>query len=163
MLRTNTTTGLLPSILDRLLDDEPEVTQETIPDRFQNLHQLKHAVTRDLEALFNTRQELLDAPPEELREVQGSLLTYGLPDFTACSLLNPDDRILIQHALEQAIVTFEPRLARVHVTVDNPNPHDQALRFHIEAFLHVEPAPELVTFDAMLQLNTQEYRVQGQK
>ena len=39
--------------------------------------------------------------------------------------------------------------------------NDRALRFRIEALLRVEPAPEPVTFDAVLQLNTQKYVVQG--
>jgi type VI secretion system protein ImpF len=36
------------------------------------------------------------------------------------------------------------------------------LRFRIDALLRVDPAPEPVTFDAVLQLNTQQYLVKGQ-
>ena len=78
-----------PSILDRLLDDEPEVTREPLHQHFQGVRQLKRAVTRDLEALLNTRQEQLTALPVACSEVQRSLLTYGLPDFTALSLPQP--------------------------------------------------------------------------
>ena len=79
---------IVPSILDRLLDDEPEVSREPLPNRFQNLSQLKKAVARDLEALLNTRQEILEELPPEFTEVSRSLITYGLPDFSSLSLLN---------------------------------------------------------------------------
>jgi predicted component of type VI protein secretion system len=36
------------------------------------------------------------------------------------------------------------------------------VRFRIDAFLRVEPTREAVSFDAVLQLNTQEYRVRGE-
>ena len=55
----------VPSILDRLLDDEPQELWEPLPNRFQNLSQLKKAVARDLEALLNTRQEILEELPSE--------------------------------------------------------------------------------------------------
>jgi type VI secretion system protein ImpF len=153
---------IVPSILDRLLDDEPEVSRESLPNRFQNLSQLKKAVARDLEALLNTRQEILEEVPSEFIEVSRSLVTYGLPDFSSFSVLNVNDRNRIRRALEQAIATFEPRFERVRVNLEPPREQDRTLRFRIEAMLRVEPAPEPVTFDAVLRLNTQEYVVQGQ-
>jgi type VI secretion system protein ImpF len=153
---------IVPSILDRLMDDEPEVSREPLPNRFQNLSQLKKAVARDLEALLNTRQEMLEEVPSEFIEVSRSLVTYGLPDFSSYSVLNMNDRNRIRRALEQAIATFEPRFERVRVTLEPPREPDRTLRFRIEAMLRVEPAPEPITFDAVLRLNTQEYVVQGQ-
>ncbi len=161
MQRVDQGASLLPSVLDRLLDDALDVEHEPLPDRFQNLRQVKRAVTRDLEALLNTRREVWAELPPEFTELRRSLVTYGLPDFTAFSLLNPHDRNRIRRAVEQAIATFEPRLSRVRVTLEAPRQHEPTLRFHIEALLRVEPAPEPVTFDAMLQLHTQEYVVRG--
>jgi type VI secretion system protein ImpF len=153
---------IVPSILDRLMDDAPEVSRESLPNRFQNLSQLKKAVARDLEALLNTRQEILEEVPPEFIEVSRSLVTYGLPDFSSFSVLSMNDRNRIRRALEQAIATFEPRFERVRVNLELPREQDRTLRFRIEALLRVEPAPEPVTFDAVLRLNTQEYVVQGQ-
>lgn len=150
-----------PSILDRLLDDEPDATREPLHQRLQGVRQLKRAVTRDLEALLNTRQEQLTPLPGAGSEVQRSLLTYGLPDFTAWSLLSPIDRQRIRRALEQAIATSEPRLTRVQVTLEPPREYERVVRFHIEALLRVEPAPAPVSFDAVLQLHTLEYVVRG--
>jgi type VI secretion system protein ImpF len=148
-------------VLDRLLDDEPGVAREPLSSRLQDLRRVKQAVIRDLEALLNTRQEALDELSPEFTEARRSLLTYGLPDFTTFTLLSLTDRNRIRRVLEQAIATFEPRLDRVRVTLDPPRPYEQLLRFRIEAWLRVEPAPEPVAFDAMLQLSTQEYTVQG--
>jgi type VI secretion system protein ImpF len=135
---------------------------EPLHDRFQNLREFKKAVARDLEALLNTRQETLEELPTEFTEVSRSLLAYGLPDFTSLSPSNFNDRSRIQWALEQAITTFEPRLDRVRVILAPLRPHDQTVRFCVEALLQVEPAPEPVTFDAMLHIHTQEYVVRGE-
>lgn len=159
--RVDNEISLLPSVLDRLLDDEPGARREPLPRRAQNLRQLKKAVTRDLEALLNTRQEMLRELPAEFTALSRSILTYGLPDFTAFGLLNTHDRNRIRRVLEQAVATYEPRLARVRVTLEPPREYDRSMRFRIEALLRVEPAPEPVTFDAMLQLSTHEYTVQG--
>ena len=51
------------SILDRLLDYEPEVSQEAFGSRSRNLRQLKQAVRRDLEWLLNTREYIGEIPP----------------------------------------------------------------------------------------------------
>jgi type VI secretion system protein ImpF len=154
--------NILASVLDRLLDDHPAVTSEPVVSRAQSLRALKRAVSRDLEALLNSRRELLDDPPEELVEISRSIVTYGLPDFTSFNLAATDDRSRLRRCLEDAVTTFEPRLRRVRVTLESPRPHERALRFRIEALLRTDPAPEPVTFDMVLQLHTQEYIIQRQ-
>ena len=149
---------ILPSVLDRLLDG----TSEAAPaNQYYGVRDLKRVVGRDLEALLNTRQETLDQLPSGFTETSRSILTYGLPDFSALTLGSQDDRNHVRHTLERAITTFEPRLDRVRVILDDPRPFDRGLHFRIEAVLRLDPAPEAVTFDAVLQLTTQEYRIQG--
>lgn len=75
MPRVDNELSILPSVLDRLLDDEPGTSREPIPNRFQNLRELKKAVTRDLEDLLNTRQERLEELPSEFAEVSRSLVS----------------------------------------------------------------------------------------
>lgn len=148
------------SVLDRLLDREPDVTREPIPNRSQSLRQMKEAVKRDIEALLNTRQQSEELPPD-FKEVLRSLWTYGLPDFTMANLSNARDQNGLRRALENAIRTFEPRLEGVSVTLEPMREHERALRFRIDARLRVEPAPEPVTFDTVLQLHSGEYLVKG--
>ncbi len=125
------------------------------------IRELKRAVARDLEALLNTRREALEELPESLEEVRRSLVTYGLPDFTAASLQSLRDVTRIRRALEDTIAAFEPRLDRVRITVEDSEGTERAMRFRIEGWLRLEPNPEPVSFDTMLQLTTREYTVQG--
>lgn len=161
MARIDSDVNIVPSILDRLLDDEPEVSTEPASTRIKNLRSLERSVARDLEALLNSRQETLQELPSEFKEVSRSLLTYGLPDFTSFSLLTQEDRLRIRRSVEDAINRFEPRLLRVRVALEAPREHDRGLRFRIDAFLRVDPSPEPVTFDAVLQMNTQQYVIHG--
>ena len=163
MARIDSDVNIVPSILDRLLDDELEISTEPASSRIKNLRSLERSVARDLEALLNSRQETLQELPTEFKEVNRSLLTYGLPDFTSFSLLTQDDRLRIRRSVEDAINRFEPRLLRVRVNLEAPREHDRGLRFRIDAFLRVDPSPEPVTFDAVLQMNTQQYVIQREQ
>ena len=85
----------------------------------------------------------------------------GPSSRTAASLLSLRDRSYIRRALEDAIAAFEPRLDRVRITVDDPQSNERVLRFRVEGWLRIEPVPEPVAFDTVLQLTTREYVVQG--
>jgi type VI secretion system protein ImpF len=147
----------VPSLLDRLIDDSPELLGNGLED----LRGAERTVVRDLENLLNTRREALRDPPQEFTELNKSLLVYGLPDVTAYNLLDPNDRNRLRRTLEAAISIFEPRLQRVRVSMTPPGQNDGALHFRIEALLRVEPAPEPVAFDTVLQLDTQKYSVRS--
>lgn len=126
-----------------------------------SIRQMKDHVGRDLGALLNARRELLTELPEEYKELKGTILEYGLPDFTAFSLRSVSDQKRIRRGVESAIAAFEPRLKSVHVSLDAPKQFEQILRFRIEALLWVDPTPEPVTFDAMLHMTTCEYSVRS--
>jgi len=160
MTKVDNDVNIVPSLLDRLLDDDPQVSKEPVTSRIQDLRAYEGAVARDLEALLNSRHETLEELPSEFVEVNRSLVTYGLPDLTSLSLLSQDDRNRIRRAVEQAITVFEPRLLRVRVALEAPRERDRGLHFRIDALLRVDPTPEPVTFDAVLQLNTQQYVIQ---
>lgn len=148
----------VPALLDRLVDDP----DDSAPDGDYGVRDLKRAVARDLEALLNTRRELLSDLPADFEYVGRSPVAYGLPDFSSMNLANQGDRTRVRRMIEEAIDGFEPRLDRVRVAVEDPRPFDRGLRFRIEAVLRVPPVPEPVTFDAVLQMATQECRVEGQ-
>src|SRR5918994_5400087 len=93
MARIDSDVNIVPSILDRLLDDEPEISTEPAMSRVKGFRSLERSVARDLEAHLNSRQETLKELPSEFKEVNRSLLTYGLPDFTSFSLLTQANRL----------------------------------------------------------------------
>jgi len=152
---------ITPSVLDRLIDYEPELSREPLASRSKSLRQLKDAVKRDLEQLLNTRQSG-DWLPPDLKELNNSLAAYGLPDFTSFSVKSPSEQDRLRLALETALTTFEPRLEDINVTILQMGDLQRSLHFRIDARLRVEPAPEPVTFDAMLQLGSGEYLVKGE-
>jgi type VI secretion system protein ImpF len=147
------------SVLDRLLDYEPELSREPPASRGKSLREMKQAVRRDLEMLLNTRRS--GDLPEGAKELETSVIAYGLPDYSSVNVNIPSEQNAMRRALENAIRTFEPRLGGVTVTLEPTREHERALHFRIDAHLLVDPAPEPVTFDTTLQLTTGEYEVQG--
>jgi type VI secretion system protein ImpF len=161
MARLDNEIRITPSVLDRLIDYEPELSHEPAASRAKSLRQLKQAVRRDLEFLLNTRQ-VAGGVPSGLKELNRSLAAYGLPDFSAANVSNPEDQMRMQRALEETIEIFEPRLRAVKVTLEQPRHAERTLRFRVDARLQVEPTPEPVTFDTVLQLHSGEYKVKGE-
>jgi type VI secretion system protein ImpF len=149
-------------VLKEALTELDRTLSEPLTAQFQTVRQLRAVVARDLEAMLNTRQEFLAELPPGFSEVENSLLTYGLPDLTFFSLDSLEDRNQVRRAVEQTIAIFEPRLEQVRVSLQPAREKDRGLNFRIDAMLRVDPAPEPVTFDAVLQLNTQQYVVRGQ-
>jgi type VI secretion system protein ImpF len=153
---------LLPSIIDRLIDDDPTVSREAPKTNLQVLRDLKLAVRRDLENLLNTRCRPMTWP-EDLVELESSLVNYGIPDFTGSNLRASEDPDILFRAIESAIRNFEPRLTLVRVEpIDNQDQVDRALRFRIDAILHVEPVEEKILFNSRLETSTGTYQVEGE-
>jgi type VI secretion system protein ImpF len=123
------------------------------------LRELKQSVRRDLEWLLNTRHTA-DKVPEGLEEVNKSIAIYGLPDFTGLSSKNIDDRKSLIRSIETALRTFEPRFMNLKVTLVESNELERGVKFQIHAILRVEPTPEPVVFDTVLQVGSGEFKVE---
>jgi type VI secretion system protein ImpF len=151
MSRLDTEVRVTPSVLDRLVDLDPSMSQEAPKSRSASLRDLRNSVRRDLEWLLNTRcyTEALD---ENLEEAPRSVAFYGLPDFTGLGAMNPAEQKRLSTAVETALRYFEPRFLDLKVTMERLNSVDRQLKFHIEARLDVEPAPEPIAFDTVLEM-----------
>ena len=143
---------LRPSILDRIIDDSPELNKkEYQSDEKFNLNHLKNSVRRDLENLFNSRYRISDLPVE-LNEIKNSLVNYGLPDLATINMINIDKRADFCKKIETTIKYFEPRFQSVKIKyLENIDHTDRTLRFRIEAVLYAEPMPEKIIFDSILE------------
>jgi len=161
MARSPIEYSLTPSILDRLIDKDPKVSTEPTSVRGTQQAQIKESVKRDLEWLLNSKQLNSDWP-EDLKQLNRSLLTYGMPDFSSSTLSNSIQQDRLRRAVEETISRFEPRLSRVNVAIVEGKEHERSVRFRIDAMLRVDPAPEPVTFDSVLQLSTRAFVVQGE-
>jgi len=151
MARVDKKNKLRPSILDRLLDNDPEKTVEVDRDQHQKIKDLRYSVRRDLEQLLNTRLRIVE-PGDEYRELKLSLLNYGLPDLATINVNDIVKRKEFVEQLENLLVEFEPRFKSVTVTYqENTDTLDRALRFRIDAVLYADPSPEVVVFDSVLE------------
>jgi type VI secretion system protein ImpF len=142
--------GLMPSLIDRLID--PDSEGGSLYEGY-SIPQMTQAVLRDLEELLNTRLTTLDVPPD-CKETLHSIVTYGLPDFSSVPAGTAEQRAQIGKLLENILERFEPRLRDVTATlVDDPRLLKRSVRFLLSARLRVDPAPE-VAFDTILELTT---------
>jgi type VI secretion system protein ImpF len=140
-----------PSILDRLIDQDPSRQTETERDRFQVMRELRESVRRDLEHLLNSRFRIL-SPPLDHHQLEQSLINYGLPDLATVNLVDAAVCSDFCRTIENTIRQFEPRFRSVRVsTLENANPEDRTVRFRIDALLHADPAPEVIIFDSVLE------------
>ncbi len=126
--------------------------------RSQSLRYFKEALKRDLEWLLNTRQppipELVDYPL-----AKASVINFGLPDISSLGLSSASDHGRLRKAIETCLRNFEPRLMDVRVTLEGSDTADRRLRFHIEGNMKLDPAPEEISFDTVLELSSGEYKV----
>lgn len=158
MSRFDNEIRVTPSIIDRLIDLEPRLSEEAPKSRSTSLRELKQSVRRDLEWLLNSRC-YIDHIDEHLEEIKKSVLFYGLPDFTGISAKNYLEQKRLTRALEATIKYFEPRFLDLKVTLEPVSTTDRHLKFRIEARLNTEPTPEPIAFDTVLQLGSGDFQV----
>lgn len=149
------------SFLDRLIDADPKSPADPPPSRARSIRQLKSSLRRDLEWLLNTRRRP-DPAGAEFKYLERSLFNYGLEDVTTMSWAVHKDRTSLTKMIQDAVAVFEPRISRIKVVSLESTPGAKhILRFQIEGLLEMDPAPELITFDTVLQLSSGEYQVGG--
>lgn len=150
MSRTDPNLGILPSVLDRLIDPDSAGTSWR---RGYGVEQMTDAVRRDLEDLLNTRQSHTGLSPA-FKEVHESLIAYGLPDLTSLNAFTTHQREDIGRVIEAVVARFEPRLKDIRVTmVDSGDNKNRTLTFRIDARLRLDPSPD-VAFDTILELTS---------
>lgn len=152
-LPRNATRAAAP-LLDRLLDAHPEHQADRVATQAATVAALRNAVRRDVEALLNARRPWRSVP-DRFAMLRVSPLGYGIPDFTAGGFNDRAQQEALRAEIETTIRRFEPRLAQVQVELtDAPSPLSATLTLRISALLRVEPEPEQVVFDTMLDTTT---------
>jgi type VI secretion system protein ImpF len=152
-----------PSLLDRLTDVDPRSSADPRVTFAESVRRFKASLQRDLEWLLNTRRTPDPIPEEWFEHLPKSVYYFGIPDITSLSRDARDSRLILLRDVETAIAIFEPRLTDVRITVvDAEGEHfRRELRFHIEATLRMDPTPEQVVFDTVLNFASGEYDVAG--
>jgi type VI secretion system protein ImpF len=155
--------AIVLSILDRLQDDEPQLSRDLAHSRSQELIDLKQSIRRDLESLLNARRRGVPWPAH-LTELARSLVNYGMPDLTGLDTGTSESREDLRRTLETVIRTFEPRFKTVHVRLlDNAEPLDRTLRFRIDGLVRCDPVPEPVVYDSTVEPTVGSLEIRGAK
>jgi type VI secretion system protein ImpF len=150
-----------PSVLDRIIDDDPTTTRDRPKSHSQLLDDLRASVMRDVGNLLNTRRRPLPAGVAR-EELSTSLASYGIQDFTSASLSTDASKERFRAEVEETLRRFEPRFRTVRVEVlANLDKLDRTLRLRIDALLHADPAPEPIVFDSVLDPVNGGFEVRG--
>jgi type VI secretion system protein ImpF len=163
MAKVDHEANVTQSILDRLIDLEQREVVDPQFSRAMSVRQYKTGVRRDLQWLLNTKRTPEPAGPDFFHS-RRSLFNYGIPDFSVLSSTSHKDRNRLLSEMEESIVFFEPRLKNVKVSLVNTDGLiTKILRFQIEATLLMDPAPEQISFDTVLDVVSGDYEVKGDR
>jgi len=148
----------VPSVLNRLIVPKARDDRHVSSVDDGSVDELWAAVQDDLDNLLNARNSFADLK-EDFVEAGRSVLTYGLPDFSALNLADKRDKDRVRLAVETAIQKFEPRLTGVVVTIAATADTDHSLNLHVDARLVIAPSSTPVGFDIRLPLYGTKYEV----
>jgi|SRR6185436_12178386 len=150
-------------LLDRLVDTDPSEQADKPVSSGAALKTLRESVCKDIEELLNTRRRWRSWDPG-YTELQQSLAGFGLPDFASGAFSDPRRGEELRRLVEATIRCFEPRLASLNVTLlENPDKLAPTLRLRVEALLKVDPAPEPIAFDTLVELDTKNVTVSARE
>jgi len=141
-------------LLDRLIDDAPDVLHDPAEYGADSVDDFRRSVQRDLEALLNARRRWRSWP-DGYSELAQSPVGYGIADFAAGSFNDPRQRDLLRSRIEQTIRRFEPRLSNVRVALIDPkDPLEATIHFRITGMLLTDPAPEPISYATTIDAAT---------
>lgn len=162
MATTDLRDRLQPALLDRLTDEDPDVTRDADERRVLNKSQLRQAVLRDLSWLLNAVQPLgkqaADAP-----YAAESVLNFGLPPMSG-QLASKVDVPGVEQAIREAILRYEPRILEHDLTVRAVeggamlDAHN-IIEFEIRGFLWAQPIPLELLLRTQLDLEAGQVRI----
>jgi type VI secretion system protein ImpF len=152
---------LQPALLDRLTDDAPQRTQESVRERVIDLERLRASVIRDLSWLLNSgwMNELDDFEEQgvDVSEVRDSVLNYGIAHLEGKTASTVQARDL-ERMLLRAIKTFEPRILpdtlQVRAVLTKGLMNRNAVSFEIQGQLWAHPVPLALLLRTELDLET---------
>ena len=154
MSRTELDRTVQPSLLDRLTDEDPRDSADRAVSREASTKAFRMAVQ-----LWNTRRSIVpvSAAHPELRR---SVHEFGLPDTSGISMATGEGRQQLTDDIADTVRRFEPRLMNVAVRLlDADQVKAPQVRFAVEATLRMDPSPERIVFDTVLEIASGTYAV----
>jgi type VI secretion system protein ImpF len=163
MARRTASHRIQHSLWERLTNPDLLRGQQAGVSASGEVERLKTEVGRDLEGLLNTRTAPLDIP-EGYADLEHSLVRFGLPDFSSMRSGDPKARERLEGMIKSAIQNFEPRLLEDSVEVEavesEKDRSRSRLHFSIRGKLRVDPVPQPVQFETVLELMNRSFVVE---
>ena len=153
---------LMPTLMDRLIDNAPNETSESAQDYAMSPAQMRQVVQRDLAHLLNTinLDDQIDAQLYE--QASRSVLNYGVSPF-AGTFISQRNWLQVEMVLRQAITLFEPRLVPDSLEVvalkDVKGEHQNSLPFEIRGLIQMQPYPMAFLVQSSFDLETRRLAV----
>jgi type VI secretion system lysozyme-like protein len=138
-------------LFDKLTETPADLGPNPLAGRVLEERSLRESVRQDLWRLLNTRSGLR-GPLQQL--VEGTVLDYGLPDFSALTPASDGDRKLLAKEVADRISAHEPRLRNVRVVLEPDPVYPHKVQGAITASLVAGDVYEPVTFYMALELGS---------
>lgn len=152
---------LARSIIDRLVDPNPDLSQDPPLSTTEQIRELREGLRRDLEALLNTRRRPT-APPSACEELGDALVSYGVDGMVSANLVTDEAKLRLARVIERRITLFETRLSDVRVTILKSRSNgERALRMRIQATFRVHEGMPPISFESMIDPSTQRFLVEA--
>lgn len=146
----------LPTLFDRLCDDEPSQSVESNADYTASRSRLREIVLRDLAQLLNTTECLTTIEAHLYPEAARSSINYGVAPL-AGGYLSEKKWSDIENIIRTAIERFEPRLLKDTLVVrpllkDVTSHHYNVLIFEISGHIQMSQYPIEFTVQSAVDL-----------
>lgn len=157
---------LQPSLLDRLVDDDPASRVESREQRVFAMARLRELVLRDLAWLLNCEslENLEDLEPYP--HVRNSVVNFGVPALSGTTLSGTNLKLL-EKRVRAAVNVFEPRILSDSVSVrafkSDSEMSKKSLSIEIEGELWAQPIPLRLFLRTEVDLDTGTVIVKEQK
>ncbi|MDB5829749.1 MAG: type secretion system lysozyme-related protein [Variovorax sp.] len=157
---------LMPTLFDRLRDENPGRKSETPSDYAVSVSQMRDIIQRDLGYLLNTTNadDLIDR--KRYAEAASSTVNFGVRAL-AGSYLSERKWVDIERIIRRAITDYEPRLIPETVTVlplmqEGAGDAYNVLLFEIRAMINLKPYPLELMVQSSVDLETNRMSVTRQ-
>jgi type VI secretion system protein ImpF len=138
------------SVLDRLIDEAPREAADAPGTWESSLREMRLRLVRDVEWILITRR-IPQPPPDTCPELRRSVYQFGLPDISSMRE-SEETRTELARTVAECLEMFEPRLMSVRVIQKSTGmAGGRGIRFTIEALLRLDPSPERVVFDTVVE------------
>lgn len=131
----------LPTLLERLLDDEPKKHIEPYDKFFYDSRTMRRLVQRNISEILNNANIDDRLDPQRHKLVATSVLNYGISPLVGLHA-TPHNWTTIERIIREAIIRFEPRIIAESLVVSQQlQSRNGIVQFEIRGLIEWDPQP----------------------